>query len=328
MNILVTGGAGYIGSHCVKTLLKTYPEENVTVIDNLSEGHRDAVLTSKFYECDLRDKGHLRNVFRKESIEAVIHFAAFASVPESVASPHKYYENNIVGSLNLLEAMLESNVKKLIFSSSASVYGEPISEFIDEEHPKVPKNPYGHSKLIIEEILKWYYTAYKINSISFRYFCAAGADPEGMIGERHNTETHSIPSAILTALGKRETFYVYGNDYNTKDGSGVRDYIHVNDLVDAHIKALEVIDENTCDQMNLGIGKGYTVFDIVNTVKKLTGKQFNVKIAERRAGDPSVLIAKPDKAFKYLNWKPKYTELEDIIESALKFFRLHLNPHL
>jgi UDP-glucose 4-epimerase len=323
MNILVTGGAGYIGSHCVKTLLKIFPEENITVIDNLSEGHRDAVLTSKFYECDLRDKEYLRNVFRKGSFEAVIHFAAFASVPESVTSPHKYYENNIVGSLNLLEAMLESNVKKLIFSSSAAVYGEPISEFIDEEHSKVPTNPYGHSKLIIEEILKWYYIAYKINSISFRYFCAAGADPEGMIGERHKNETHSIPSAILTALGKRETFYVYGNDYKTKDGSGVRDYIHVNDLVDAHIKALDVIDENTCDQMNLGIGKGFTVFDIVNTVKKLSGKQFNVKIAERRAGDPSVLVAKPDKAFKYLNWKPKYTELDDIVESALKFFKLH-----
>lgn len=320
MKILVTGGAGYIGSHCVKRLLENYQHDEIAVVDNLEEGHRDAVLTDKFYKCDLRDKEKLIKVFKKEEFEAVIHFAAFASVPESVALPHKYYENNIIGGLNLLEAMLGNDVKKIIFSSSAAVYGEPISELIDEEHPRIPKNPYGHSKLVIEDMLKWYFKAYGINSISFRYFCAAGADPDGKIGERHKVETHSIPSAIFTALGKRDTFFVYGGDYKTKDGSGVRDYVHVNDLVDAHIKALDIIDENTCDQMNLGIGKGFSVFDIINTVKELSGKTFNVKVVERRAGDPGLLIASPDKAYRYLNWKPKYTELDDIIQTALNFF--------
>ncbi|MGA2667750.1 MAG: UDP-glucose 4-epimerase GalE [Ignavibacteria bacterium] len=320
MKILVTGGAGYIGSHCVKELLKKYASGDVIVIDNLEEGFRDAVLTDKFYQCDLRDKQALKKIFHQEKVDSVIHFAAYANVPDSVVSPHKYYENNVIGTINLLECMLEYSVGKIIFSSSASVYGEPIMEMIDENHPTLPKNPYGHTKLIIEELLKWYYEAYHLNSLSFRYFCAAGADPEGELGERHKVESHAIPSAILTALGKRDTFYIYGNNYNTIDGSGVRDYIHVNDLVDAHIAGLYFLENPICERLNLGIGKGFTVHQVVKAVKEVSGIEFNVQVTSRRKGDPGILVADPTRAMNLLNWKPKYTKLEDMVRTAFNFF--------
>ncbi|MFA7298206.1 MAG: UDP-glucose 4-epimerase GalE [Candidatus Absconditabacterales bacterium] len=321
MNILVTGGAGYIGSHTVKLLL----EQGLVpiVFDSLENGFKEFVLSEKFYQGDLRNLDDLERVFSSEHIDAVIHFAAYASVPDSVVNPDKYYHNNLIGGLNLLNTMNKYGVKKIIFSSSASVYGEPISEIIKENHPKQPINPYGHSKLVFEEILKWYNVAYQISSISFRYFCAAGASKDGIVGELHNPETHVIPVAILAALGKKEKFMIFGDDYPTPDGTGIRDFIHVEDLAQAHILGLSHLDENICKQFNLGIGKGFSVKEVTEAVKKISGKDFKVEIGPRRLGDPSILIADSHAAQSFLNWKPKYIDLEDMVQTSFNFLSKH-----
>ncbi|MEI8143301.1 MAG: UDP-glucose 4-epimerase GalE [Candidatus Berkelbacteria bacterium] len=319
MKILVTGGAGYIGSHTVKELLKKGHE--VIIFDSLENGFRDAVVGGKLIEGDLRNKKDIEDVFDKHKIEAVIHFAAYASVPDSVADPAKYFENNLCGGLNLLNAMLKANVKKLVFSSTAAVYGEPKAIPIKEDDPKDPTSPYGLSKLQFEQILEWYDRAYDFRYVAVRYFCAAGADPEGQIGENHMPETHVIPMAIYTALGKREVFKIYGDDYNTPDGSGVRDFIHVVDLANIHIRALQYLREDgKSDAFNCGIKKGYSVRQIVNKVEEISGKKVNTTIEPRRAGDPATLVADPSKIIAKFDFEQKFSDLDTIIKTSWNWF--------
>lgn len=321
MNIAVTGGAGYIGSHTVKELVRQ--GHRPIIFDNLENGHEEVIGSHTFYNGDLRNKEDLERMFASEQIDAVVHFAAYASVPDSVDSPDKYYENNIVGSLNLINCMKDHGVKKIIFSSSAATYGEPQTSIITEDHPKNPTNPYGHTKLLFEQILHWYNIAYGISSISFRYFCAAGSSRDGDIGEIHLPETHVIPCAIEAALGAREKFFIYGDDFDTPDGTGVRDFIHVEDLANAHVLGLARLDENICEQFNLGIGKGFSVREIIEAVKKVSGKEFPVEVKPRRKGDPSVLIADGTKARKFLGWEPMYDDIESIVTTAYNFLAKH-----
>jgi len=322
MKILVTGGAGYIGSHTTKTLIsKNY---QVLVADSLENGFKEALLGAEFVKCDLRNKDELKKIFKENEIEAVVHFAAYASVPDSVVNPSKYFENNLIGGLNLLETMKENNVKKIVFSSSASVYGEPQNESISEDHPKNPTNPYGLTKWQFEQILGAYDQAYGIKSVSLRYFCAAGADIDNKIGENHDPETHVIPMAILTALGERDCFKIFGNDYPTPDGTGVRDFIHVSDLAGIHVAALEYLnDGGKSEQFNCGNEKGFSVKEIIEKVKQVSGKDFPIKIEERRAGDPSKLIANTEKMQKILNYKNQYSDLDTIIRTSWNWFKNH-----
>lgn len=319
-NIIVTGGAGYIGAHLVKLLAKQN-DVLIHVIDNFSQSRKN-ILTRpnvQYHELDICDAAQLTEKFLELKPDTVFHFAAIANVPDSVADPAKYYRTNVVGSYNLLEAMRHSGCAKIIFSSSASVYGEPKSEVIKETHPKNPTNPYGRTKLAMEEMLKEYFTAYQISSISFRYFCAAGADHEGELGEYHIPETHVIPSILETILGRREMFYIFGTDYPTPDGTGIRDYIHVVDLAQAHICALQVLDTiPVCTQYNLGINKGFSVRELIESTEKITGEKLNYTEKDRRAGDPSRLIADASRAMQELSWQPQYTEITDIIETAWK----------
>jgi len=315
MNILVTGGAGYIGSHVLKALLKA--GHNAVTLDNLQKGHREAVVGGKFVEGDLADKELLDTVLKENNIEGVIHLAADSLVGESMETPGKYYRNNVANGLNLLEAMVKNEVKYLVFSSTAAVYGEPEEIPIEENHPTQPTNTYGESKLFFEKILKRYDDIYDLNFISLRYFNAAGADPEGEIGEAHDPETHLIPIVLETALGIRDKIYIFGDDYPTRDGSCIRDYIHVNDLADAHVLAIEALNlGKESSVFNLGNGEGYSVKEVIATVKKVTERDFEVEVADRRAGDPAVLIASSDKIQEELNWKPQYPELEKIISTA------------
>ncbi|WP_437177079.1 UDP-glucose 4-epimerase GalE [Orenia metallireducens] len=313
-NVLVIGGAGYIGSHQVKKLNeKGY---HVIVYDNLSTGYRDLVTVGTLEEGDLADKDRLREVFSKYDIDAVMHFAAFIEVGESVKNPAKYYRNNVINVINLLDVMLEYKIKNFIFSSTAAVYGQAENMPIKESKIKQPINPYGKSKLMIEEILKDYDKAYGLKYTSFRYFNASGADESGIIGEKHNPETHLIPLILQTALGEREQIYIFGTDYNTKDGTCIRDFIHVNDIAEAHIKGLErLFKGEESESFNLGSGKGYSVKEIIDKTKEVTNIDFKVKEAERRKGDPAVLIADFSKAKQILGWEPKYN-LEKIINTA------------
>jgi UDP-glucose 4-epimerase len=312
--ILVTGGAGYIGSHTVMELLR----ENYTpvIVDNLSTGHKNAVLGGTFYDCDLGDTSGLRKIFSKHNIDAVIHFSANCYVGESVVNPHKYFKNNVGNTISLLEAMLEANVKKIIFSSTAATYGNPLRTPIDETHPQVPCNPYGMSKLFIEQIINTYENAYGMRHMYLRYFNAAGADVESRIGEDHYPETHIIPLLLQVAQGIKKQFTVFGTDYDTTDGTCVRDYIHVMDLADAHIKAMRYLDkENKSDAFNLGTSVGYSVKEIISNVEKITGKKIVVEYSQRREGDPPVLISSSEKAKKVLGWNSRYS-LDEIIGSA------------
>ncbi len=312
--ILITGGAGYIGSH-VNKLLNKYGYKTI-VFDNLTNGHRELVKWGSFYEGDLLDKESIRNVFLKEKIDAVMHFAAFAYVGESVKDPIKYYLNNVIGTMNLLEVMLEHNVTTFIFSSTCAIYGNPNEVPIKETHPKNPINPYGKSKLTVESMLEDFSRAYGLNYISLRYFNAAGADPEGDIGEWHDPEPHLIPNVLDAALGLRKYVEIYGVDYDTPDGTCIRDFIHVCDLAEAHILALESLLQNPkSDVFNLGTGQGFSVKEVISHVEKVTGKSVPIKVAQRREGDPSILIADPSKAKRELGWKMKY-DLTDIIETA------------
>lgn len=322
--ILVTGGAGYIGSHMVWLLLeKGY---DVVVIDNLEKGHKKAVLGGKFYNGDLKDKEFLEKVFAENDILAVIHFAASSLVGESVQNPIKYYYNNVYGTLNLVDTMIKHNVKKLVFSSTAAVYGEPENIPILEEDKTQPTNPYGETKLAIEKMLKWMDVAYGLKFVSLRYFNVAGSHPDGIIGEDHNPETHLIPIVLQTALGIREKVIVYGNDYNTKDGTCIRDYIHVIDLCDAHLKAMEYLEKNNKSEIfNLGNGMGFSVMEVIEKASEVVGKKIPYEIGPRRAGDPSILVASSQKAQELLGWQQKYNSLETIISTAWKWHSTH--PH-
>lgn len=317
MAILVAGGAGYIGSHTVKMLYKK--GYDVIVYDNLSKGYREFAKWGRFIEGDISDDKKLKKVFQKYKIDAVMHFCAFIEVGESVVEPEKYYKNNLVNTITLINTMKDAGIKNFIFSSTAAIFGEPENIPIKEDDPKNPINPYGRTKLFVEEILEDYEKAYGFNSICFRYFNAAGADPDGEIGEAHNPESHLIPLILDAAMGKREAIKIFGTDYPTKDGTCIRDYIHVNDLAEAHILGLEfLLREKRSERFNLGSGEGYTVREIIDMVKKITGKDFKVVETERRAGDPPVLIADSSKARKILGWQRKFT-LQEIIETAWKW---------
>ncbi len=314
MSVLVTGGAGYIGSHVVKKLL----DKGITpiTIDNLSKGKRSLVLGGEFIEGDIKDKELLKEIIKKYNIETVIHLAADSLVGESVENPKKYYNNNFINGLTLLEAMKESGLSDIIFSSTAAVYGNPQEIPITEDHPKEPTNPYGESKLFFEKALESY-SVYGINYVSLRYFNAAGADSSGKIGEVHNPETHLIPIVFQKALGLRKELFIFGDDYPTEDGTCIRDYIHVNDLADAHILAIDFLKKNKKSRIyNLGNEKGYSVKEIIKLSEKVTGKKINYKIGKRRSGDPAILVAGSKKIKEELGWAPKHNNPEEIIESA------------
>lgn len=316
MNVLVIGGAGYIGSHAVNKLIKK--DYNVSVLDNLVTGHRGAVdEAATFYLGDIRDKTMLNQIIQDEQIEAIFHFAASSLVGESVEKPLKYFNNNVVGMEVLLEVMQENGVKKIIFSSTAAVYGDVQAPLITEDEPKAPTSPYGESKLMMENMIKWCDLAHGIKFVSLRYFNVAGALSTGEIGEDHDPETHLIPIVLQTALGQRNAMTIFGDDYNTPDGTCIRDYVHVEDLIDAHILALEYLNTNTESQIfNLGSSTGYSVKEIVEASRKVTGKEIPVKIGERRAGDPAKLVAASEKAREILGWKPAYETIEGIIQTA------------
>ncbi len=312
--ILVTGGAGYIGSHFVKYLLNRGKE--VVVFDNLSRGHREAVPEEvPFEKVDILDREGIRKSLSKYDIDAVVHFAAFAYVGESVENPGMYYENNVVGSFNLIDEITKAGIKKFVFSSTCSLYGNPDKVPISEDESVKPINPYAETKLTIEKILRDYDAAYELKYAALRYFNAAGADPEGVIGESHDPEPHLIPIILNTALGLREKVFVFGDDYPTADGTAIRDYIHINDLADAHLRALNFLEKGESDIFNLGTGDGNSVMEMIKTSEKVTGKKINFEITGRRAGDPAVLVADNRKAKEVLGWTPKFN-LENIIETA------------
>lgn len=318
--ILVTGGAGYIGSHCVLALLnKGY---DVMIYDNLSTGHIETVNELKkygnvtFVQGDLLDKAHLDATLSDKNIEAVIHFAAFSQVGESVKNPEKYYTNNVIGTLNLLSVMLIHNIKKIVFSSTAATYGEPKYIPIDEEHPQQPINPYGQTKLFIEKIMDDYDKAYGLKSVRLRYFNVAGADSQSRVGEWHEPETHLVPNILKSTFGSGDSFKMFGDDYDTKDGTCVRDYINVEDLANAHILALEYLQKGgDTNYFNLGTKEGNTVKEVFSACEKVTEKKIPVTIMPRREGDPASLVADNSKAKKVLGWNPQKT-LENSIESA------------
>lgn len=316
--VLVTGGAGYIGSHAVLSLRQA--GYDVIVLDNLVYGHRDIVenvLKVELIEGDISDRALLDQVFASRNISAVMHFAAYAYVGESVTEPDKYYRNNFVGTLTLLEAMVAASVKTLVFSSTCATYGVPETVPIPEDHPQNPINPYGATKLMVERVLKDFDPAYGLKSVCFRYFNAAGADPEGRLGEDHSPETHIIPLVLLTALGKRESVSIFGTDYPTPDGSCVRDYIHVTDLADAHVLGLEYLlkgGESTI--FNLGNGNGFSVKEVIETAREVTGRPISAVECDRRPGDPPALVGSSDRARSILGWNPQYADLKAIITHA------------
>ena len=313
--ILIAGGAGYIGSHCVMDLLDA--GYDCVVLDNLSKGHKTAIKTEKFCKADLANIDEIREVFEKYPINAVIHFAASAYVGESVINPQKYYYDNVVNTLNLLQVMLEYNVKNIVFSSTCATYGNPQYTPLDEKHPQNPINPYGKTKLMIEEIFKDYDTAYGLKYIALRYFNAAGASLDASIGESHTPETHLIPLVLEVASGKRNNIKVFGEDYDTPDGTCIRDYIHVNDLAKAHRLAVEkLLNGAQSDVFNLGVGKGYSVKEIIEACEKITKKEIKKEIAERRAGDPPILVASNTKSKELLGWEPEIDNIDEIIKTA------------
>ncbi len=318
MAVLICGGAGYIGSH-VNKMLNRKGHETV-VFDNLVYGHREAVKWGSFVEGDLKNPEEIKTVFETYPIDAVMHFAAYAYVGESVTDPEKYYFNNVVNALNLLQVMRKYGCDKIIFSSTCATYGEPEQVPITEDMPQNPINPYGASKLMVERILKDYSQAYGFDYAILRYFNAAGADPEGEIGENHDPETHLIPLVLDAASGRRSDIKVFGTDYPTRDGSCVRDYIHVADLADAHILALKYLQNNGMSEcFNLGNERGTSVLEVIKAVRKVTGKDFKVTLAERRPGDPVTLVGSSDKAKAMLGWRPNYVDIETIVEHAWKW---------
>ncbi len=321
MAVLVLGGAGYIGSHTVYELIEQGQE--TVIIDNLQTGHIDAIHPdAKFYKGDIRNKEFLDNVFKKEKIDAVIHFAASSLVPESMTDPLKYYDNNLYGTMVLLKSMVENNIDKIIFSSTAATYGEPENIPIKETDKTEPINTYGETKLSMEKMFKWVSKAHNIKYVSLRYFNAAGAHKSGKIGEDHTPETHLIPLILQVPNNKRENIKIFGDDYETKDGTCIRDYIHVTDLAQAHILAIDYLKKTEkSDIFNLGNGVGFSVKEIIETARQVTGHPIPAVICPRRAGDPAQLIASNEKAEKILGWKPVYVNPEDIIASAWKWHK-------
>lgn len=313
--VLVVGGAGYIGSHLVKMLANC--GYSVVTFDNLSTGHRDAVCYGSFIRGDLADQDAVASVLNDDAFDAVMHFASCIQVGESIQRPDIYYRNNVANTLNLLEAMVSNGCKKLVFSSTAAIFGEPEFLPINENHPKVPLNPYGKSKWMVEQMLEDYDRAFGLKSACLRYFNAAGADPDGELGERHEPETHLIPLVLQAASGTRDSISIYGTDYDTIDGTCVRDYIHVSDLCDAHLRSLRYLaDQRESCQFNLGNGNGFSVREVIEAVQRVTGRNIRVNHAPRRDGDPPVLVADSSCALSVLGWKPKYAELDDIIRHA------------
>ena len=327
MRLLVLGGAGYIGSHTALELIKKGHE--VIVVDNLVTGYEKAVPDKAvFYQGDIRNLEFLDNLFKKEKIDAVIHFAAYSLVGESVTNPLKYYDNNLYGTKVLLEAMIKNNVNKIVFSSTAATYGEPENIPILESDRTCPTNPYGETKLAMEKMFHWASKAHGLNYVSLRYFNACGADATGQIGEAHDPESHLIPLVLQVPNGKRESVSIYGTDYDTPDGTCIRDYIHVTDLAKAHILAVEYLARGgESDIFNLGNGVGYSVREVIETARSVTGHPIPATEVPRRAGDPARLVASGEKAKKVLGWEPEIKKLDDIIASAWKWHRTHPNGY-
>lgn len=316
--ILVVGGAGYIGSHAVKGLAAG--GYRPIVFDNLSRGHRDAVLCPDLIQADLTDRDAIERAFSDHRIDAVMHFAAFASVGESVQDPASYYTNNVVGCVNLLTAMRKAGVDKIVFSSTAAVYGDPREIPITEDHPREPINPYGMTKYVMERAMEDFSAAYGLGFVSLRYFNAAGADPDGELGERHDPETHLIPAILLAAGGRRDEVVIFGDDYATPDGTCVRDYVHVTDLIAAHLGALDrLFSGGGNGYYNLGSQRGHSVREVIETVRTVTGRSFPVRIGPRRPGDPPTLIASSRRAAAELGWRPAHADLADMVGTAWRF---------
>ncbi len=320
MKILVAGGAGYIGSHTTKELIKEGFE--VVVFDNFSTGKKELLVGGELFEGDLMHKESIKKALWSKNIEAVLHFASLIQVGESYADPRKYYTHNLITSLNLLDVMLEAGVKYFVFSSSAAVYGEPLQNPIPESHPLNPFNPYGQTKFFVEKVIQDYERAYGLKFISLRYFNAAGADPEGHLGELHDPETHLIPNILLFLLGKKRKFEIFGKDFPTKDGTAVRDYIHVTDLAKAHVLSLKkLLKSPQSEFINLGTNKGYSVLEIINKTEEITGEKVLYTESPRREGDVPVLLASKEKAEKILGWKLYHSNIETIIETAWNWHR-------
>lgn len=328
MSVLVLGGAGYIGSHTVDRLVDQ--GQDVVVVDSLVTGHRAAINDkAKFYQGDLADQDFMRKVFTENpEIDAVIHFAAYSLVAESMKKPLKYFDNNTAGMIKLLEVMNEFDIKNIVFSSTAATYGIPEKMPIMESDPQDPINPYGESKLMMEKIMRWADEAYGTKFVALRYFNVAGAKPDGSIGEDHGPETHLIPIVLQVAQGKRDKLQIFGDDYNTPDGTNVRDYVHPFDLADAHILAVDYLRKgNESNAFNLGSSTGFSNLEIVEAARKVTGKEIPAEIAPRRGGDPDSLIASSDKAREILGWKPQFDNIERIIETAWAWYSSHPNGY-
>lgn len=328
MKILVLGGAGYIGSHAVYQLIEQ--NHQVIVVDNLSTGHKDAIHPeATFHLGDIRDLDFLRSVFKNEQIDAVIHFAANSLVGESMEKPLMYFDNNVYGTQVVLQAMVEFDVKAIVFSSTAATYGEPEIVPITEDLPTRPTNTYGETKLTMEKMMRWCQEAHGIQYVSLRYFNVAGAREDAVIGEDHDPETHLIPIVLQVALGQREFITIYGDDYQTDDGTCVRDYIHVEDLIDAHIRAVNyLVDGGKSEIFNLGSSNGFSVKEIIEVARQVTEQPIPAKIGARRAGDPSTLIASSEKAARILNWEPKRTEINRILTDAWRWHQNQPNGYL
>lgn len=319
-HVLVCGGAGYIGAHMAKALVQANCD--VTVFDNLSTGHRAAVRWGALVEGDLLDKAALGQLFASHRFDAVMHFCALSQVGESVRDPYAYYRNNVIGTLNLLEAMRHAGVGRLVFSSTAAVYGLPLADSLDESHPTLPINPYGASKLMVERVLEDAALAYGLRSVALRYFNAAGADPDGEVGESHTPETHLIPNVLRNALGEGGGLQIFGDDYVTRDGTCVRDYVHVNDLASAHLLAMRHLDTHEgAHRFNLGSGSGYTVLEVIDAAREVTGIPISFSLAPRRPGDPPVLVADSTRAAEVLGWRPSFHAMPAIIETAWRWHR-------
>ncbi len=320
MAVLVTGGAGYIGSIVTEELVRE--GRRVIVIDNLQMGHPEAVARDAvFLKADLKDSLQLDTVFQRYPIDSVMHLAAESEVEASMSNPHRYYQSNVVGGLNLLGSMLKNGIRRIIFSSTAAIYGEPQTPRVEEDHPQKPVNVYGDTKLAFEKVLGWYRKAYGLDFVCLRYFNAAGASLEH--GEDHHPETHLIPRVIQAALKQDSQINIYGTDYPTRDGSCVRDYIHVIDIARAHILALDKLDKLSGKAFNLGSGDGYTVKEVVEAVRKVSGIEMNVKVSPRRSGDPATLVASSQLARELLGWQPQHSSLEEIVESSWRWAKNH-----
>lgn len=323
MSVLISGGAGYIGSHTAKSLVRAGFEP--IVYDNLSTGHRCAVKWGQLVEADVCDQASLKRALKQYGVTAAIHFAAHAYVGESVCDPRRYFENNVINSLHLIHTLLDAGIHHLVFSSSCAVYGVPQNLPISESHSKLPVSPYGDSKLFIERVLDWYGRAYGLRWAALRYFNAAGADPDGELGEMHNPETHLIPRLIEAALGRLGCVEIYGTDYPTEDGTAVRDYVHVSDLAEAHVAALQhLLSGHESFSANLGTGRGASVQEVVAAVEKISGAAIQAKLAPRRSGDPAILVADPTNAEKLLGWRPTLSSLDAIVTSAWDWHRRNL----